>query len=154
MRNEFLCISVLRVASGPRVNLAGRKSTLTAPTRPQPPPVYSTVLRRWFLFFRPFSIAITSLGEEIANLSAFRTFVRFALVWFCLFPLPLRVWEGLRLKSSLRFSWFYVFFVSKGNPFLLLLWLWRSLDFSPTSFVLYPWELPVWRAMTSRLFFR
>ena len=25
----------------------------------------------------PFSIAITSLGEEIANLSAFRTFVRF-----------------------------------------------------------------------------
>ena len=37
-----------------------------------------------------------SLGEERANLSAFRTFVRFALVWFCLFPLPLGVWEGLR----------------------------------------------------------
>ena len=34
------------------------------------------------------SIAITSLGEERANLSASRTFVRFALVWFCLFPLP------------------------------------------------------------------
>ena len=30
------------------------------------------------------------------TLSAFRTFVRFALVWFCLFPLPLGVWEGLR----------------------------------------------------------
>ena len=29
---------------------------------------------------RPFSIAITSLGEERANLSAFRTFVRFVLV--------------------------------------------------------------------------
>ena len=28
-----------------------------------------------------FSIAITSLGEERANLSAFRTFVRFVLVW-------------------------------------------------------------------------
>ena len=28
-------------------------------------------------FFSPFSIAITSLGEERANLSAFRTFVRF-----------------------------------------------------------------------------
>ena len=26
----------------------------------------------------------------------FRTFVRFALVWFCLFPLPPGVWEGLR----------------------------------------------------------
>ena len=66
--------------------------------------VYST--RRFILcltfcyfvlvFFSPFSIAINSLGEERANLSAFRTFVRFALVWFCLFPLPLGVWEGLR----------------------------------------------------------
>ena len=41
------------------------------------------------VFFRPFSIAITSLGEKRANLSAFRMFVRFPLVWFCLFPLPL-----------------------------------------------------------------
>ena len=48
------------------------------------------------VFFSPFSIAITSLGEERANLSAFRTFVRFALVCFCLFSLPLGVWEGLR----------------------------------------------------------
>ena len=52
-----------------------------------------------FSFFSPFSIAFTSLGEERANLSAFRTFVRFALVWFCLFPLPLGVWEGLRLET-------------------------------------------------------
>ena len=48
------------------------------------------------MFFIPFSIAITSLGEERANLSVFRTFVRFVLVWICLFPLPLGVWEGLR----------------------------------------------------------
>ena len=48
------------------------------------------------VFFRPFSIAITSLGEERANLSAFRTFVRFVLVWIWRFPLPLGVWEGLR----------------------------------------------------------
>ena len=41
--------------------------------------------------FSPFSIAITSLGEERANLSAFRTFVRFVLVWICRFPLPLDV---------------------------------------------------------------
>ena len=46
--------------------------------------------------FSPFSIAITSLGEERANLSAVRTFVRFVLVWICRFPLPLGVWEGLR----------------------------------------------------------
>ena len=47
--------------------------------------------------FSPFSIVITSIGEERASLGAFRTFVRFALVWFCLFPLPLVVLEGLRL---------------------------------------------------------
>ena len=32
-----------------------------------------------------------------ANLSDFHAFVRFALVWFCLFPLPLRARDGLRL---------------------------------------------------------
>ena len=48
------------------------------------------------VFFGSLSMAITSLGEEKANLSAFRTFVRFALVWFCLFSLPLGVLEGLR----------------------------------------------------------
>ena len=44
------------------------------------------------VFFSPFSILITSLGEERVNLSAFR----FVLVWICRFPLPLGVWEGLR----------------------------------------------------------
>ena len=48
------------------------------------------------VFFSPFSIAINSLGEERANLSAFRMFDRFVLVWICRFPLPLDVWEGLR----------------------------------------------------------
>ena len=45
--------------------------------------------------FQSFSIAITSLGEERANLSVFRKFVRFVLVWFCRFHLPLGVWDGL-----------------------------------------------------------
>ena len=48
------------------------------------------------VFFSPFSIAITSLGEVRANLCAFRTFVLFVLVWICQFPLPLGFWEGLR----------------------------------------------------------
>ena len=48
------------------------------------------------VFFSPFSIAITSLEEERANLSAFRTFDRFVLVWIYRFSLPLDVWEGLR----------------------------------------------------------
>ena len=46
--------------------------------------------------FSPFSIGITSLEEERANLSGFRTFVRFVLVLICRFLLPLGVWEGLR----------------------------------------------------------
>ena len=65
-------------------------------------------------FFSPFSIAITSLGEEKTNLSAFRKFVRFILVWICRFSLPLGIWEGLRfafvalpgLVSYLFFKYF------------------------------------------------
>ena len=120
MRTEFLCVSVLRVASGPRVKLASCKSALN------PAVVYSSdrykavvpvlvlfFVALWFIlrgdllyvfpcvilflcFSSPFSIAITSVGEERANLSAFRTFVRFVLVWICRFTLPLGVWEGLR----------------------------------------------------------
>ena len=115
MRTEFLCISVFRVASGPRVKLVSCKSALN------PALVYSTdrswtvvsvlvllFVALWFIlrgdllyvfpcvilflcFFGPFGIAITSLGEERANLSAFRTFVRFVIVWICRFPLPLGV---------------------------------------------------------------
>ena len=52
------------------------------------------------MVFSSFSIATTSLGEKrAANLSAFHTFVRFVLVWFCRFSLPLGVWEGLRFVS-------------------------------------------------------
>ena len=105
------------------MKFAGRLSALTAPP---PLVVYSTdrskavvpvlvllFVALWFILrgdlfyvlpcvilflcvFSPFSIAITSLGEKRASLGAFRTFVRFALVWFCLFPLPLSAWEGLR----------------------------------------------------------
>ena len=50
-----------------------------------------TVYHFVLVFFSPFSIAITSLGEEGANLRVFRTFVRFVLVWICRFPLPLGV---------------------------------------------------------------
>ena len=51
------------------------------------------------VFFIPFSITITLLGEERANLSAFHTFVRFVLVWICQFSVPLGVWEGLRFVT-------------------------------------------------------
>ena len=64
------------------------------------------------VLFSPYSIAITSLGEERANLSAFRAFVRFVLVWICRFSLPLGVLEGLRfvlvaLPGLFSYSFFY-----------------------------------------------
>ena len=144
MRTEFLCISVLRVASGPRVKLASCKSALNLPpAAPHPLPVVCSTDRSkavvpvlvllfvalWFIlrgdllyvfpchfvlvFFSPFNIAITSLGEERANLSAFRTFVRFVLVCICRFPLPLGVWEGLRcVIVALPGLFSYLFFFS------------------------------------------
>ena len=51
------------------------------------------------VFFGPFGIAVASLGDGGGfgvGAGAFRAFVRFVLVWVCLFPLPLGVWEGLR----------------------------------------------------------
>ena len=72
------------------------------------------------VFFSPFSIAITSLREERANLSAFRTFVRFVLVWIGRFPLPLVVWEGLRFVIvALPGLFSYLFF---PNSSVLHLW--------------------------------
>ena len=72
--------------------------------------------------FSPFSIALTSLGEEKANLSAFRTFVRFLLVWFCRFLLPLGVWEGLRfvivaLPGLFSYPFLYFYFVTDKRVF-------------------------------------
>ena len=67
--------------------------------------------------FSPLSVVITSLGEERANLSAFRTFVRFALVWDFLFPLPLGVWKGLRLVNvALSGLFSYLFKNVSCNP--------------------------------------
>ena len=61
------------------------------------------------VLFSPLSVAFTSLGKKRANLGAFRTFVRFALVWFC----------------------FLFLFMSRMGCGL---WLWYSLDFSLTFF--------------------
>ena len=117
MRTEFLCVSV---ASGPRVKLASCKSALN------PTVVYSTdrskavvpvlvllfvalwfILRGDLLYVSPcvilflcFSVLLVlrlpRLGKRELILVAFRTFVRFVLVWICRFPLHLGVWEGLR----------------------------------------------------------
>ena len=62
-------------------------------------------------FFSPFSIANTSHGEERTKLSAFRTFVRFALVWFCPFPLPLGVCMGRAAASDCGTPWIFLTFL-------------------------------------------
>ena len=75
------------------------------------------------VFFSPFSIAITSFGEERANLSAFRTFVRFVLVWICRFPLPLGSEKGCGVIVALfgLFSYLFFFF------FFLYEWIFNKL---------------------------
>ena len=77
--------------------------------------VLSLAVCHFFLVLcSPFSIAIISLGEERANLSAFRTFIRVVLVWICRFPLPLGVWEGLRFVIvALPGLFFYLVLVSQ-----------------------------------------
>ena len=64
------------------------------------------------MFFSPFRIAIASLWEEKASLSAFGTFVLFALVWLCLFPLP-GVW--VRLVIVALTGLFSQLFVDKNS---------------------------------------
>ena len=135
MRTDFLCISVLKVASGPRVKLASCKSALN-PTpstpggllyRPRSKAVvqvlvlhsrhsldfsltfctlccfvvYSagrfvvclSVCHFVLVFFSPFSIAITSLGEDRAYLS----FVCLCLFRFVGFLFLLRSGKGCGL---------------------------------------------------------
>ena len=80
-------------------------------------------------------------GRERANLSAFRTFVRFAFVWFCLFPLPLCVWEGLRLVIvALPGLFSYLFWYSHccSSSFLEHRWLrmWRCFVIDCFSYLL------------------
>ena len=81
--------------------------------------VYLTLCHFVLVFFSPFTIAITSLGEERANLSAFCTFDRFVLVCICRFPLPLGVWEGLRFVIlALPGLFSYLFFVDFSLTFI------------------------------------
>ena len=103
MRTEFLCVSVLRVASGRRVKLAICKSALNTPvvcstdrSKAMVPVLVLLFVALWFILrgdllhvfpcvilFLCFSVLLVlrlpRLGKR-TNLSAFRTFVRFVLV--------------------------------------------------------------------------
>ena len=87
-------------------------------------------------FFSAFSITITSLGEERANLSAFRMFDRFVLVWVCRFSLPLDVWEGLRFVIvALPGLFSYLFYSTDRCSYSLLL---CGLFYEAICFMSYP----------------
>ena len=139
MRTEFVCVSVLRVASGPRVKLASCKSALT------PSAVYSTdrskavvlvlvlfFVALWFILrcdllyvfpciilFLCFSVLLVlrlpRLGKRELILVLFVCLFDLCLFWICRFPLPLRVWEGLRfvivaLPGLFSYLYFFLFF--------------------------------------------
>ena len=106
MRTEFLCISVLRVASGPRVKLASCKSALTPHPRPV---VCSTDLSKavvpvlvllfvalWFILrgdlLYVFPCVILFLCFSVLLVLRLPRLGKRELI----FPLPLGVWEGLR----------------------------------------------------------
>ena len=64
------------------------------------------------------ALRLPRFGVGRASLGAFRTFVRFVLVWICRFPLPLGVWEGLRFVIVALpglFSYFFYFITTKLN---------------------------------------
>ena len=120
MRTEFLCISVLRVASGPRVKLASCKSAVN------PLVVYSTdrskalvpvlvllfvalwfILRGDLFYGLPcvilflflsvlLALRLPGLAKKELILVLFVRLFYLRLFGFCRFPLPLGVCEGLR----------------------------------------------------------
>ena len=155
MRTEFLCISVLRVASGPRMKLTGCKSALTSPP-PQPPPpppppvhphpspvIYST--DRSKAVSRCYSCSLLLCGlfyEAICFM--------FYLVLFC--SCVFSVLLALRLprlgKRELILSAFRTLFDLRLFGFVCFLFLlvsgmdcglrlWHSLDFTLTFFYTY-----------------
>ena len=74
---------------------------------------YPTLSSHFFLvFFRPVSIAITSLWGKRAGLYAFRAFACFARVGLCLFPLPLGVKDWLQLVTMAFSGLFFLLSLS------------------------------------------
>ena len=121
MRTYFLCISIKRLASGPRVKLVACKGALTPRPVVYTPDLIKAVVpvnfllcvALWFIIrgdLCPVLPCVLSLcfsvllvlrsppfGEERAGLCAFRAFVCFGHVGLCLFPSPLGVRNWLRL---------------------------------------------------------
>ena len=117
MRAGFLCVSVLRVASGPGVGLAGCGSALghsvvcsAGRSGAVVPVLVLLFVALWFvlrgdlfyvlpcvILFLCFSVILALRLPRFGKRELILVLcVRFVLVWICQFPLPLGVWEGLR----------------------------------------------------------
>ena len=142
MRTEFLCISVLKVASGPSVKLASCKSALTARPPPPPPVVYSTdrskaVVPVLVLLF--VALWIILRGDLLYVFPCVILFLCFPVLLVLRLPrlgkreLILVLFVRLFGLCLFRFVGF-LFLLGSGKGFGL--WLWHSLDFSLTFFVI------------------
>ena len=155
MRTDFLCVSVSRIASGSRVKLASCKSALTPP--PPPPWWFTllTVLRRWsFLLVLLFVALWFILRGDL-----------FYVLTLCYFVLGFSVLLALRLPRLGKRELILVLFIRLfdlclfgfiGCLFLFMSgkgcgwWLWHSLDFSLTFFLLF---VALWFIQRGDLFY-
>ena len=137
--NRFLCISVLRVASGPRVKLASCKSALN------PPVVCSTDRSKAVLVLLFVAFLFILLGDLLYVFPCVILFLCFSVL--LVLRLPRLGKRELILMLFVRLFDLCLFgFV--GFLFLLVsgkgcgLWLWHSLDFSLTFSYLFlvTWE--------------
>ena len=147
MRTKFLCVSVLRVASGPRVKLASCKSALNpAPDPPHPPPHHHarcftllTVLRRWSPVLVLLFVALWFIlrGDLSYVFPCVILFLCFSVLLVLRLPRlgkrELLLVLFVRLFDLCLFSFFeFLFLLGSGKG--CVLWLWHSLDFFLTFF--------------------
>ena len=133
--NRFLCVSVLRVASGPRVKLASCKSAL------DPPVVYSTdrskaVVPVLVLFF--LALWFILRGDLLYVFPCVILFLCFSVLLVLRLPRlgkrELILVLFVRLFDLCMFGFVgFLFLLGSGKG--CGLWLWHSLDFSLTFFV-------------------
>ena len=152
MRTDFLCFSVLRVASGPRVKSASCKSVLTptSPRTPPPPPPHDTHTPAFYSTDRSKAVAPVSLTLCCFVIYSMRRFV--LCLTLCYLFLCFSVLLALRLprlgKRELILALFVRLFDLRLFGFVCFLfllesgkgcglWLWHSLDFSLTFLFCY-----------------
>ena len=140
MRTEFSCVSVLRVASVPRVKLASCKSALTPPPPPPPPVVYSTdrskaVVPVLVLLF--VALWFILRGDLLYVFPCVILFLCFLVLLVLRLPRlgkrELILVLFVRLFDLCLFGFVgFLFLLGSGKG--CGLWLWHSLDFSLTFF--------------------